>query len=95
MEVCGGNNIVMKYVEFSGLRDKGVHEYGKIVLKDGKLIVEGERYLKDLLNKKVRDLRPNGNQEWVGKDKPGLFLRILPYYYCGTYLCASRVRIEE
>ena len=86
---------MIKYVEFAGLRDKGVHKYGRIVLEGGKLRTEGEKYLKDLLNKKVRDLRPKGNQKWIGKDRPELFLKILPYYYCGTYLCASRAKIEE
>ena len=82
---------MIKYVEFAGLRDRGTHEYGRIVLENGKLRAEGDDYLEKLLNKKVRDLRPGGNQKWVGKDKPELFLKILPYYYCGTYLCASEV----
>lgn len=82
---------MIKYVEFAGLRDRGTHEYGRIVLENGKLRAEGDDYLTVLLNRKVRDLRPKGNQKWVGKDKPELFLKILPYYYCGTYLCASEV----
>ena len=86
---------MIKYVEFAGLRDEGVHEYGKIILENGKLRAEGEVYLKDLLNRKVRDLRPKGDQKWVGKDDAELFLKILPYYYCGTYLCASRVQTKK
>ena len=87
---------MIKYVEFAGLRDRGVHEYGRIVLEDGKLRVEGEDRLRRLLNKKVRDLRPEGNQEWVdSRDDPERFLRILPYYYCGTYLCGRKIRKRE
>lgn len=87
---------MIKYVEFAGLRDKGVYQNGRIILKNGKLIVEGDKLLKRLVKNRVRDLRPGKNQEWVEpKDDPERFLRILPYYYCGTYLTASRVRIDE
>ena len=91
---------MIKYVEFAGLRDKGVHEYGKIILENGKLWAEGigkdnQVYLERLWNRKVRDLRPKKGQEWVGKDNPEIFLKILPYYYCGTYLCASRVETKK
>lgn len=84
------------FIEFAGLRDKGVHEYGRIVLKNGKLRAEGDKLLKRLLKNKVRDLRPKGNLEWVdSKDDPERFLRILPYYYAGTYLCAGKINEER
>jgi len=79
-------------IEFAGLRDKGIYEYGRIILEEGKLRVEGDRFLKRLLENKVRDLRPGGDQAWVdSKENPELFLKILPYFYSGTYLCASRI----
>lgn len=91
---------MIKYVEFAGLRDKGVHRHGRIILEDGRLRAEGigkdnQAYLERLLNEKVRDLRPKKDQGWVGKDNPEIFLRIFPYYYSGGRLCASRVKVEE
>lgn len=84
------------FIEFAGLRDKGVHEYGRIVLKNGKLRVEGDKLLKRLLKNKVRDIRPKGSGRWVEpKKNPELFLRILPYYYSGTRLCAGKINEER
>ena len=80
-----------KVIEFAGLTDNGVREFGKIILEDGKLRVEGSKFLKKFLKNKVRDLRPEGYQAWVGRDNPELFLKCLPYYYSGTYFCAGRI----
>lgn len=86
---------MIKYVEFAGFTDYGVREFGRIVLEKGKIRAEGGRFLRRLVNERVRDLTPNGSQEWLTREDGLLFLRALPYYYCGTYLCGSRVRIGK
>lgn len=86
---------VIKYVEFAGLWDHGVREFGRIMLEKGKIRAEGGRYIKRLVNEKVRDLRPRGDQRWVGKEAGELFLFCLPYYYCGTYLCSSCLKVAQ
>ncbi len=88
---------MIKYVEFRGFEDGGkIHKFGRIILKNGKLQAEGDKVLKNILNRPARDLRPDRDQSWVNSKKnPSLFLRVLPYYYSGSRLTASVVQEAE
>ena len=87
----GKDKRMKKVIEFAGLSDEGVVEFGKVIFENGKLEIKGSDLLKRMLKNKVRDLRPGKNQEWVGQSDPELFLKCLPYYYCGSRFCAGRV----
>lgn len=86
---------MIKYVEFAGFTDTGVREFGRIVLERGKLRAEGGALMEKLLNERVRDLTPKGDQSWLTREDGERFLRALPYVYHGGYLCASRVRTKK